>query len=129
MHAIESAGGTLSGMGIWWKNVAEDPYDPETMFAPVHDRIYHAAKGSPIVFENVWDVFRVPVVEDKVHPAQKPVDLLAQLINALTVEGELVADPFAGVASTLVAAKQTNRAYWGCEIDAQYFAEGVRRLS
>jgi DNA modification methylase len=32
------------------------------------------------------------------------------------------------VASTLVAAKQAGRLYWGCEIDHEYFQEGVARL-
>jgi site-specific DNA-methyltransferase (adenine-specific) len=60
--------------------------------------------------------------------ARKPLALLKRLIVATTIEGELVADPFGGVASTLVAAKQAGRLYWRCEIDPEYFREGAARL-
>lgn len=63
------------------------------------------------------------------HPTEKPVGLLRRLIEATTAEGQLVADPFGGVASTLVAAKVSGRRYWGAEIDEEYFKVGQRRLS
>jgi DNA modification methylase len=44
-------------------------------------------------------------------------------------QGDRVADPFAGIASTLVAAKQTpDGSTWGCEVDAEYLQAGEKRL-
>ena len=74
-------------------------------------------KGRPPLFEREADVLKVPVVEKPAHPAERPLALLERLIEVTNVEGELVADPFAGVASTLVAAKKSKRLYWGAEIN------------
>ena len=62
------------------------------------------------------------------HPAEKPLKLLEKLITSTTEEGELVVDPFAGCASTLVAAYRNKRQFWGCEIEEVYWEEGQQRL-
>jgi hypothetical protein len=51
----------------------------------------------------------------KVHPAQKPVEVLQWLINATTRPGELVADPFMGSGTTGIAALQLQRRFHGIE--------------
>lgn len=53
------------------------------------------------------------------HSCEKPVDLLLYLIEKSTDTGDLVIDPFAGSGSALVAAKNTGRQYWGCELDEE----------
>ena len=46
----------------------------------------------------------------------------------MTNEKELVFDPFAGVASSGVAAILNNRRFWGCEIVDDYIRIGKERL-
>ena len=55
------------------------------------------------------------------HSCEKPVDLLSFLIEKSTDGGELVADPFMGSGSTMVAAKNVGRQYWGCELDEKNY--------
>ena len=57
----------------------------------------------------------------KVHPTQKPVDLLEYLIKTYTNEGELVLDFTMGSGSTGVACLNTNRKFIGIELDEKYF--------
>lgn len=63
-----------------------------------------------------------PANAGRIHPTQKPVDLLAMLIGQYTQPGELVLDPFAGSGSTLKAAQLTGRRAIGIELDPVYFA-------
>jgi site-specific DNA-methyltransferase (adenine-specific) len=65
----------------------------------------------------------------KVHPTEKPVDILAQMIESSSVAGETVLDPFMGSGSTLVAALMERRKAIGIEIDPKHFDTACRRVS
>ena len=67
----------------------------------------------------VWDVKKV-ANNDYVHPMQKPVELYAIPMKMHTMEGELVAEPFAGSGSQFIAAEQLNRRCYGMELSPQY---------
>jgi site-specific DNA-methyltransferase (adenine-specific) len=66
---------------------------------------------------------------EKIHPTQKPVELLERLIKIFTDEGEVVIDPCAGSGSTLLAAQNTNRKSFGFEIKKDFFKEATRLLN
>ena len=57
---------------------------------------------------------------EKIHPTQKPVELLERLIEIFTDEGDVVIDPCAGSGSTLVAAENLNRKAYGFEIKKDF---------
>ena len=57
----------------------------------------------------------------KVHPTQKPVNLLRRLIEVFTDEGDVVIDPCAGSGSTLKAANELNRNSYGFEIKKDFY--------
>lgn len=57
----------------------------------------------------------------RVHPTQKPVDLLEYLIKTYTNEKEVVLDFTMGSGSTGVACMNTNRRFIGIELDENYF--------
>jgi site-specific DNA-methyltransferase (adenine-specific) len=124
---IAEAGLKIRGSLVWEKNNA-GMGDPSTTFAPIHERIIHAVKGSPTLFSRERDVLHAAKTDNELHPTQKPIDLLTQLIEATTAAGQLVADPFGGSASTLVAALGAKRKAWGCEISPEYHAAGKVRL-
>ena len=65
---------------------------------------------------------------EKIHPTQKPIELLEKLIKIFTDEGEVVIDPCAGSGSTLLAAQNTNRKSFGFEIKKDFFKEATRLL-
>ena len=56
----------------------------------------------------------------KIHPTQKPVNLLKQLIKIFTDEGDVVIDPCAGSGSTLRACMELNRSCYGFEIKREF---------
>lgn len=61
----------------------------------------------------------------KIHPTQKPVELLERLIKIFTDEGEVVIDPCAGSGSTLIAAENCNRKSFGFEIKKDFFKDAT----
>ncbi len=63
------------------------------------------------------------------HEAQKPIHLLKTLIELVTIEGQLIMDPFCGSGSSLVAARQLNREYIGFERELNYYNITLKRLS
>lgn len=70
----------------------------------------------------------VPNRNGKMHPTQKPVELLEYLIKTYTNEGNLVLDNCMGSGSTGVAAINTNRKYIGFELDEKYFQIAKERI-
>jgi site-specific DNA-methyltransferase (adenine-specific) len=64
----------------------------------------------------------------KVHPTQKPVNLLQNLITIFTDEGDVVIDPCAGSASTLRACATINRSCYGFEIDRNFYKEAQEKM-
>jgi site-specific DNA-methyltransferase (adenine-specific) len=68
------------------------------------------------------------IIGHKLHPTEKPIDLLKLYISNSSNEGDIVLDPFAGSGSTLLASKELNRKYIGYEIDKQYYDIAVERL-
>ncbi len=59
----------------------------------------------------------------KVHPTQKPIKVLENLIKIFTDEGDVVIDPVAGSGSTLIAAENLGRRAYGFEIDKKLYTD------
>jgi site-specific DNA-methyltransferase (adenine-specific) len=65
---------------------------------------------------------------EKIHPTQKPVELLKNLIEIFTDEGDVVIDPCAGSGSTLIAAERMNRKAYGFEIKKEFWMKANKWL-
>lgn len=66
---------------------------------------------------------------ERLHPNQKPVELLQHLIRTYTSEGQTVLDNTAGAASTLVAGAEIGRICIGIERDPEIYATAKARLA
>jgi DNA-binding transcriptional ArsR family regulator len=75
-------------------------------------------------------VWFAPIVQGtaRVHPTQKPEQLLRQLIDDFSDEGEIWADIFAGSFSTGVVALGMGRRFYGVELDEKWIALGHERM-
>lgn len=91
----------------------------------------------PHGFTNVWNR---PALRDKermktnglngraVHLNQKPLDLMRMIVEASSEVGDVVWEPFGGMFSAAIAARQLKRKVFGAEIDPTYFHYGVQRI-
>lgn len=80
--------------------------------------------GNPLG-KNPGDVWILPNVknnhvEKTIHPCQFPVELVERLVLSMTHPGDLVIDPYMGVASALCAALKHGRRGAGAELVAEY---------
>jgi DNA modification methylase len=62
------------------------------------------------------------------HPTEKPIPLLRELIESSSRLGEIVLDPFMGSGSTIAAARLEGRRAIGIEVDEGYCEIAARRL-
>ena len=67
-------------------------------------------------------------VYPKIHPTQKPVNLLKRLIQIFTDEGDVVIDPCAGSGSTLRAAYECGRNSYGFEVDRKFYTLAKEKM-
>jgi len=65
---------------------------------------------------------------EKIHPTQKPVMLLQQLIEIFTDPGDIVIDPVAGSGTTLIAANNCGRKAYGFEINKGFYKDALRLI-
>lgn len=76
-------------------------------------------------------VYPAPVVRvpERVHPTQKPLSLMSDIIRDFVRPGEMIWDPFCGAGSTLVAAKQYGALAFGGDMDPKWADYARRRVS
>lgn len=63
------------------------------------------------------------------HPTTKNIDIIERMIRAYTNEGDKVLDIFMGSGTTAIAAVRSNRLYYGCERDTEYYEKSLERIS
>lgn len=62
------------------------------------------------------------------HKTEKPLSLMREMVQRLTLPGDLIADPFAGSGTTLIAAQLEGRRSVGMEIEERHCEIIARRL-
>ena len=104
------------GMGAYWRNQ--------------HENIVFASSGTP---DPMTDRGRGSVLDcrgvspsKRIHPTEKPVDLIMQILTA--IPSRSILDPFMGSGTTLVAAKKLDRQAIGIEIEERYCEIAAKRM-
>jgi site-specific DNA-methyltransferase (adenine-specific) len=121
-----------AGFGIVGHIVFRKQYASSARFLGYeHEQAYLLAKGRPELPEfPLGDVIDWPRhTGNRLHPTQKPVEVLKPLIKAFSNRADLVLDPFCGSGSTLVAARDCGRDYLGFELDPGHHATAFSRVN
>ena len=113
---------------IWEKNNTSMG-DLKASYAPKYEMITFAHKGRKLLNGFRYaDIVKANRTGSKLHPTEKPVDLLELFIKNSSDEGAVVFDGFMGSGSTGVACVNTNRNFIGIEIDEGYFNIAKKRI-
>ena len=78
--------------------------------------------------EWLYSVQRFNKIPNKLHPAEKPLDILEGVVELNTNENDLVLDPFMGSGTVGVVCKMLNRKYIGIELDEKYYEIAKNRI-
>ena len=82
---------------------------------------WSATKHKQDLLRFLWNGFTAKEKNEKrVHPTQKPIALIAEIINRWADKDCVVVDLFGGSGSTLLAAQETNRVAYLMELDPHY---------
>lgn len=125
--------GLAATLLIWQKSnpipVCNNKHISECEFA-----VYVRGKGA--YFNNdtpmEWKkkIYVSPICPDgKLHPTQKPLDLIRRYILLHTKPNDIVFDAFMGSGTTAVACVKENRHFVGCEIDPKYYKVTMERIN
>ena len=95
---------------------------------------FGGTKNEEVITENNGDrypksILSIGYCKEKLHPTQKPVELMEYLIKTYTNEGMTVFDATMGSGSTGVACRNTNRNFIGIEKDENYFKIAEQRIN
>ena len=110
---------------------------PRSFYSFAHELVIfgtYRGKTKNGVGTNVW---RLPAFNsgakktngEKVHPTQKPVEILTKMIEDSSEPGDTVLDTFMGSGTTAVACLRTGRNYIGFELDEKYHAIAMQRVA
>jgi len=102
---------------IWSKDVG---HIPNAQLGPrrQYECFLYANKGNRPVIMLYPDVISCPTVKDKLHAAQKPVDLFVNILRRSVNPGDTVLDPFCGTGTVFEAAERCQCVATGCDDDA-----------
>lgn len=118
----------LKNILIWVKN-NHGSGDLKSSYAPKYEFVLYGNNGRKgFNFGRKEDVLFFDKTKNKLHPTQKPIDLLEFFINNSTDEQEAIIDPFMGSGSTGVACLNTGRNFIGIELDKEYFNISCNRI-
>ncbi len=145
-----SLGFRQDAQGRWFKTAPRGDYtDLSVASLEREGRVHHTKTGSvrikyfveardgyllvPRLVGDVWDdmpdMMHAPAAERTGYPTQKPLALLARIVESCTKPGDLVADFFCGSGTTLMAAEQSGRRWMGCDQSEVAIETAVKRLS
>ena len=79
------------------------------------------------VVHNVF-VHKSPSPHERIHPTQKPIDLISRFVELFSDQGDFLLDPFAGSATSVVAATGLRRRILAFENDPELFENASKRI-
>lgn len=121
--ALEKAGFDVHDIpGIWYKGGVGQTMQPAYNLASSYEPFFIARKGTPILLKqgrsNVFE-FAPVSPSQKVHKAQRPIELIRELLDTFVYPGARVLVPFLGSGATLRACYQAKMIGYGWDLNEE----------
>lgn len=131
--AIEAAGGRYKRACVWSKPDAAPQFNGQgpamaaEMFVAAWCGTGHS-RWNGGGRRNVFTHMTNQSDRHGVHPTEKPVSLMRELVTLFTNPSDMILDPFMGSGTTGVAAVKTGRQFVGIEAESKYFEIACERI-
>ena len=127
--AWQQAGFRLAGPLAFVKDYASNK-GKTSHTARCHENAVLLVKGRPQRSDSPpRDVYPFEYSGNRMHPTQKPLGTMRQLVQDFSKPGDIVLDPFGGSGTTAHAAILEGRGFHTMELDPEFFGKACQRLS
>ena len=120
---LNNAGFSTTRMcGIWTKPTGQT-MQPDRYLANSYEMFYYAWKGRPVINKaGSTNIFNIPPIppQQKVHPTERPIDLMQSIYNTFAFTGSRVLIPFLGSGNGLLAAYNLGMTAVGFELSKSF---------
>lgn len=108
---------------IVWDKGNKGSGDLENDWGNQTELIIYCVKGKKNINYRKGNVLNIPKIHSSklVHPTQKPVELIKEILGVSALKNDFVVDPFMGSGSTIKACNQMNLKSLGIELDKEMF--------
>ena len=116
-----------------WIKPTGQTHKPDKYLANSCEQFFYASKGEAQINvdkrgrSNLFHFSPVPPAQ-KVHPTERPVELMKEILSTFVMEGSRVLVPFAGSGNTLIAANQLSMFPIGYDLGKEYRDSYVTRI-
>ena len=127
---LKRHGFSAVGPMVWYHNDPLPAGGRQRMLDMWEAAVVGKRPGTKFNGRSVHNVFECGSVspDQRIHPDQKPIQLIERLIWLFTDKGDTILDPFAGSATTLLVAEWMSRKCMAFEIDLSHYMKATIRL-
>ncbi len=130
-EAFISAGFCMIRLVIWEKTNPVPLNANSTYLSNAREVAILGVKGGKPTFNGRYHngIYRLPIHREKrIHPTQKPLQLMEALITKHSNPNDLVIDPFSGSGTTALASLKLKRRFIGGDKDSNYVKKAKQRI-
>lgn len=123
LQTMRNVGFSVRGMPAIWVKGGGQATNPPLYLASTYDMFFYGRKGKATIVKqgrnNVFD-YRPVASQRKINPAERPIEMLQEIITVFCEPGSNIMVPFLGSGNTLLAAANLNMNAFGFELVKEY---------
>lgn len=120
---MKKAGFKLAGIPGAWVKPSGQTMNPQTRLGNSYELFFYGAKGTAQLNKqgraNTFH-FKLVSPEKKIHPTERPIELMEEVLQTFCMPGSQVVVPFAGSGNTLLAANNKQMTAFGYDLSKEY---------
>lgn len=126
LNSAQAAGFKFHNLLYWKKNTVTP--NRWGMKNTEYIGLFYKGKAKSLNNRSITQCLEFVNPRNKIHPTQKPIELMDVMVSNSTQENEIVIDPFMGSGTTAISCINLNRKFIGIEKNKEFFDIAVQRI-